>query len=232
MHLEEEIVKRIYRKSTIDKYHKKDIYLNNKEQTSTHFLMFRVFISIISFITIFILLGRHISLSLITTIFINYICIYIKYEKPIQNRNKLLESDANLFFEVLLITLRSGKNLNEALELTVKNVDNELSNEFKNVVDETKDGKSLHEALISFREKLSSDSIKDIITDLTEGYVSGRDIISYLEKDIDLLNNKRIYDIKSYINKLPIKISVISVFILIPLMLLLILSPVILEMFA
>ena len=56
-------------------------------------------------------------------------------------------------------------------------------------------------------------------------------MISYLEKDIELLNNKRIYNIKTYINKLPIKISVISVFLLIPLMLLLILSPIILEYF-
>ena len=52
-----------------------------------------------------------------------------------------------------------------------------------------------------------------------------------LEKDIKLLNDKRIYSIKTYINKLTIKISVISVFILIPLMLLLILSPIILDYF-
>jgi len=231
MHLEEEIVKRIYPKKTLAKYKEKDIYLNNKKNAYINFLFVRIFISIITFIIAFILLGRHISISLIITILINYAYIFIKYEKPIQDRNKLLEHDASLFFEILLIALRSGKNLNEALELTVNNVDNELSNEFKTVVDETKYGKSLHEALLDFRDKISSDSIKDIITDLTESYVSGRDMVSYLEKDISLLNNKRIYDIKAYINKLPIKISIISVFILIPLMLLLILSPVILEYF-
>lgn len=231
MHLEEEIIKRIYRKKTIEKYQQKDIYLNNKENTAISFLTLRLFVSIICFIIVFILLNRHISLSFLITVLVNYVLIYFKYELPIKNRNKLLESDANLFFEILLITLRSGKNLNEALELTVNNVDNELSNEFKKVVDETKYGKSLHEALLNYRDKLSSESIKDIITDLTESYISGKDMVTYLEKNIDLLSNKRIYEIKAYINKLPIKISVISVFILIPLMLLLILSPVILEYF-
>ena len=232
MQLEEEIVKRIYSKKTIKKYEQKDLYLSNKKNSYNRFLLIKLFINTIIFIISFILLGRHLSISLILTIIINYLYIYFKYDKPIKDRNKLLESDASLFFEILLITLRSGKNLNEALELTVNNVDNELSNEFKEVIDETKYGKSLPEALIDFKEKILSDNIKDIITDLNESYLSGREMASYLEKDISLLNNKRIYDIKAYINKLPIKISVISVFILIPLMLLLILSPVILEYFS
>lgn len=231
MHLEAEIVKRIYRKKTIDKYRQKDIYLDNKEDVSTKFLFFRIFNSILVFVASFILLYRHISISLLITILFNYLCVYFKYDIKIKEKEKVLESDANLFFEVLLITLKSGKNLSQALELTVNNVDNNLSNLFKTVIDETKYGKTLHEALISFKDKISSDEIKNIITDLTESYVSGRDMIGYLEKDIELLNDKRIYNIKTYINKLPIKISVISVFLLIPLMLLLILSPVILEYF-
>lgn len=231
MHLEEEIVKRIYRKKTIDKYRQKDIYLDNKEDVSTKFLFFRIFNSILVFVASFILLYRHTSISLLITILFNYLCVYFKYDIKIKEKEKALESDANLFFEVLLITLKSGKNLPQALELTVNNVDNDLSNLFKTVIDETKYGKTLHEALIDFNNKISSDEIKNIITDLTESYVSGRDMIDYLSKDIELLNDKRIYNIKTYINKLPIKISVISVFLLIPIMLLLILSPVILEYF-
>ncbi len=231
MHLEEEIVKRIYRKKTIAKYKQKDIYLGNNEDVFVKFLFFKIFTSILVFVTCFILLNRHISISLLVTILFNYICTYFKYDIKLKQKEKLLEKDANLFFEVLLITLKSGKNLNGALELTVKNVNNALSNEFKSVIKETKYGKTLHEALISFKDKISSYEIKDIITDLTESYISGRDMIPSLEKDIALLNNKRLYSIKEYINKLPIKISVISVFLLIPLMLLLILSPVILEYF-
>ena len=231
MHLEEEIVKRIYFKKTIEKYKQKDIYLGYKENVYNKFLLFRIFNSIAVFFASFILLNRYISLSLIVTVLFNYICIYFKYDKKIKEKEKVLEKDANLFFQVLLITLKSGKNLNQALELTIDNVDSKLSDEFKIVTNQTRYGKTLHEALIDFKNKISSDEIKDIITDLTESYISGRDMISYLEKDIELLNNKRIYNIKEYINKLPIKISVISVFLLIPLMLLLILSPVILEYF-
>ena len=231
MHLKEEIVKRLYRTKTITKYKEKDIYLCNSEDVSTKFLFYRIFSNILVFVISFILLNRHISIALLTTILFNYILVYFKYDSKIKEKEKLLERDSNLFFEVLLITLKSGKNLNQALELTVNNVDNTLSDYFRVVINETKYGKTLHEALIDFKDKISSDEIKNIITDLTESYVSGRDMISSLEKDIVLLNNKRIYNIKTYINKLPIKISAISVFLLIPLMLLLILSPIILEYF-
>lgn len=231
MQLEEEIVKRIYRKKTIDKYRKKDIYLDNDISVSTKFLFFRVFSSILVFVASFILIDRHTSLSLLITILFNYLCIYFKYDIKIKEKEKKLESDASLFFEILLITLKSGKNLSKALELTVENVDNDLSDLFKLIIDDTKYGKTLHESLNNFKDKIPSDEIRNIIIDLTESYTSGRDMINCLEKDINSLNNKRIYNIKANINKLPVKISIISVFILIPLMLLLILSPVILEYF-
>lgn len=231
MQLEEEIVKRIYRKKTIEKYRKKDIYLDNKKDTYTKFLFFRIFSSILVFVVSFIILDRHTSISLLITVLFNYLCVYFKYDIKIKEKEKKLESDANLFFEILLITLKSGKNLNNALELTVDSVDNNLSDIFKSVMDEANYGKTLHEALIQFKDRIPSSEIRNIIIDLTESYISGRDMVTCLEKDIKSLNDKRIYNIKTYINKLPIKISIISVFLLIPLMLLLILSPVILEYF-
>ncbi len=154
------------------------------------------------------------------------------FDRKLLLRQKQLEKDSLFFFEVLVLSLKSGKNLNQALALTCDSVDNLLSNEIKDIMKDTKYGTSLHEALINYERHIPSDSIRSIINTITETYISGKDMISSIDKELDLLENKRVYDIKTYINKLPIKISVISVFILIPLMLLLILSPVILDYFS
>lgn len=232
MNVEYEILKKIYRKKTLDKYIQKSIYLNeyNKDKVVS-FLTIRLFVSIIIFFLTFIIFDRNLILSGIVTFAYIYVHTALKYDLKIQKREKILEKDASLFFEVLILSLKSGKNLEQAIEATTKNIDNEFSKEFVSVLDEIKYGKSLIEAISDFKEKMSSENIKNILISIIEAYTLGKDMIESIEKELNLLDEKRINDIKTYINKLPIKISVISVFILIPLMLLLILSPVLLEYF-
>ncbi len=232
MNVEYEILKKIYRKKTLDKYIQKSIYLNeyNKDKVVS-FLTIRLFTSIIIFFISFILFDRNLLLSSILTLAYVYLHTYIKYDSKIKAREKLLEKEASLFFEVLILSLKSGKNLEQAIEVTIKNIDNTFSKEFSSVLDETKYGKSLIEAIANFKDKMSSENIKNILISIIEAYTLGKDMIESIEKELNLLDEKRINDIKTYINKLPIKISVVSVFILVPLMLLLILSPVILEYF-
>lgn len=232
MNIEYELVKRLYRKQTIDKYIKKSIYLNENKDNVYSFLIIRLFLSILVFFLAFIFLGRYLFLSLAITFIFGYLYTYFKYDIKIYKQEKVYEKEASLFFEVLLISLKSGNNLLKAFLLSIKNVDNSFSKQMEKVLSETKYGRSFHEALLDYKDKIYSNSIKSIIISLTETYISGKGMIDNLEKEIDLLNEKRINEIKTYINKLPIKISVISVFILIPLMLLLVLSPVILEYFS
>ena len=229
--MQRDLIGKLFRKKTIIKYEKKAIYSNSSLNGVSIFLLNKIFFSILIFVLSFILFDRHVSISLINTIIFNLIYNYFKYDRKINLRIKELEYDANLFFQIVLISLKSGKNLHSALDLAVNNVDNSLSKMFKDAIVEEKYGKSLPEGINDIIEKMPSENIRDILIDLKECYITGKDMIFYLEKNIKLLNNKRIYEIKAYINKLPIKISVISVFILIPLMLLLILSPVILDYF-
>ena len=74
-----------------------------------------------------------------------------------------------------------------------------------------------------------SDSINNIILALTQANVYGSSIISTLNNQIDYLREKRKLEIKAQISKVPTKISVISVFFFIPLILLIILGPVLLN---
>lgn len=232
MNIEYELLKKIYRKKTLDKYIKKSNYLNDYNKNHVYsFLILRLFLSIIIFFITFIVFDRNLLLSLILTFTYSYLHTYLKYDYKIIKRVKLIEKEASLFFEVMILSLKSGKNLQQSIESTIINVDNSFSKEFSKVLEETKYGKSLLETLNDYKDKVPSENIKNIFIAIIEAYTLGKDMIESIQKELDLLDEKRINDIKVYINKLPIKVSVISVFILIPLMLLLILSPVILEYF-
>ena len=81
------------------------------------------------------------------------------------------------------------------------------------------------------KERIPSDTINNIILSLTQSSVYGSSISESLTNQLDYLREKRLLVIKGEIAKLPTKISVISVIFFIPIMLLIILSPVIIELF-
>ena len=72
---------------------------------------------------------------------------YIFIDIPLQRRAKKLDHEALYFFEILTLTLESGRNLEKSLAVTIANVDSELSLEFSKTLDEMKCGKTLIEAL-------------------------------------------------------------------------------------
>ncbi len=158
---------------------------------------------------------------------------YILFEKvfldmKIKKRTEKLNSEAIYFFEVLTLSLQTGRNLNEAISVTINSVDGELSLEFKEALRQTKFGKSLNESLSDIQKFIPSDSINNIILSLTQSNMYGSSIIDTMHSQIDYLRQRRILEVKAKISKVPIKISVISVFFFIPLILLIILGPVIL----
>ena len=153
---------------------------------------------------------------------------YFLVDKRIENRRKILEEESITFFEILTLSLETGRNLQEALKVTIESSDCLLVEEFKEVLREVKYGKSLTEAMRDMTSCIPSDTINNIITSLTDANIYGGSIIDSLHTQLDYLREKRKDQIKEEINKVPIKISIISVFFFIPLILLIILAPVLL----
>lgn len=226
------LARKIYLHKTISKYTKKARLLGYKDlKVVFSFLNARLLISLLLFVYFFITVDLNYVVAPIVTILF-YVCFsYFVFDYRIDKRAKSLEKDAIYFFEVLTLTLESGKNLVQGLKLTIDNVDGELSKEFANTIREIDYGKSFHDAFTDLRMRMPSDIIQNVILNITEAYSSGGNITSTLRKQVDYIQNKRVMDIKAVINKIPIKISVVSVFLFIPLVLLLILAPVILEYF-
>lgn len=219
----------MYLKKTIERIERKIGLLGETNLKSFPFLNTRFVLSLFLFFFVLILFKYGYILAPVLTILFYILTEKVLLDIPIKKRGKKLEDEAIFFFEILILTLESNKNLKGSLELTTHNIDSELSKEFKKTLTETKMGKSFTESLISMKERIPSDSINSIILNLTESSIFGNNITETLNNQLDYLRDKKLLSIKAEINKLPTKISVLSVLFFIPIMLLIILSPVLLE---
>lgn len=221
---------KIYPKRTIDRVERKIKLLGvHNHYNLFTILNFRVIISLILFAVILIVSDIGYILAPVVAILFYYLSEKILLDYPIRKRAKKLEKEALFFFEILLLTLESGRNLGHALNLTTANIDSELSDEFKKTLSEVKLGKSLNEALNDMKNRIPSESINNAILNMVESNMFGNSIVVSLTNQIDFLNNKQMLDAKSEINKLPTKVSIISVVFFVPIMLLIILAPVLLD---
>lgn len=168
-------------------------------------------------------------LAPILTVLYYYLFYLFTLELPIKRRIKKLDHEALNFFEILTLTLESGRNLEHALGIAVENVDSEISKEFEKTLFEVKFGKSLMESLEDMKKRIPSETVGNILLNITQTNVFGSNILETMYNQIDFLREKQILEIKGQINKIPNKISIISVLFIVPLILLLVLGPFILS---
>ncbi len=222
--------KKIYRKKSREEISKKIKLLGVSTKLETYtFLNLRFLGSILIFFFILSISDFGYFFAPICTFLYYKGITYFLLDRKIKLRQMNLEMEALNFFEILTLSLETGRNLQEALNVTTDSCTGELVNEFKEVTREVKYGKSLTEALEDMQATIPSDTINNIILSLTQANLYGSSIIKSLYNQIDYLREKRKLEVKAEISKVPIKISIISVFFFVPLVLIIILAPVLLE---
>lgn len=222
--------KKIYRKKIIEDINKKINYLGvSTKLTTFKFLNIRLIITILIFIIVLIFNDYGFILAPILSTCYYLGVTHILLNNKIKIRTKKLESEALTFFEILTLSLETGRNLMDALDITIASTSGELVNEFKETLKRVKYGKSLTESLEEMHKYIPSDTINNIILSLTQANLYGSSIIKSLYNQLDYLREKRKLEVKAIISKVPIKISIISVFFFVPLVLIIILGPVILS---
>jgi len=225
-----ELARKIYNQKTIDKMEKKIklLGISNNVDAIT-FLNLRLFTSFIVFFVVLYIINLGYVVAPLITVLYYFLIGKLLVDDKIKTRQSKLEAEAMHFFEVLTLSLETGRNLEEALNVTINSVDSELSLEFKEAIREARLGKSLSEALNDMQENIPSDTINNIILTLTQADMYGSSIIDTMYNQVDYLREKRKLEIKAEISKVPIKISIISVLFFVPLILLIILGPAILS---
>ena len=219
------IITKIYRESEVKRINEKITMLNNYPLNEISFLNIRLISSLMIFLITLIIFKTGYILSPAIAIIYYYLFEYLFIDIPIQNRTKLLDREALTFFEILTLTLESGRDLEKALEITVLNVNSELSSEFKKTLFEVKFGKTLLEALNDTKKRIPSETINNIILNITQTNIFGNKIIDTMYSQIEFLRDKQVLSVREQINKLPNKISIISVLFIVPIILLIVLGP-------
>lgn len=221
---------KLYPKETIDKYQKKINLLGYKDAyDAVIFLNVRVLTTIlIFFVLLYVSSWGYIIAPLVSVIYF-YTLPKLLIDKKIEERANRLDGDAMYFFEILTLSLETGRNLKTALEITSNSVESELSYEFRQTLREVRYGKSLNEALENLKLRIPSDTINNIILNISQSNIFGNSIIETMYNQIDYIRDKQILSAKAEISKIPLKVSTISVIFFIPLIMLLILSPLILQ---
>ena len=226
----EELVRKIYSNKYVDRQIKKIKLLGNGNKINIYDLILaRLISAIVLFIIIMYVFRYGYILAPCVVILYYFLFNKVTLDDKLKKRTMKLESEAMHFFEVLTLSLETGRNLVESIDVTTSNVSGILSLEFKETIREVSFGKSLTEALTDMQLRIPSDTINNIILSLTESNLYGNSIIKNLYNQIDFLREKRIMEVKGRISKVPVLISVISVLFFIPLLLLLIIGPIILE---
>ena len=221
---------KLYNKKTISRIETKINLLGlSSNYEPIKFLNMRIFSSIIVFIMLLVFFDYGHIIAPIVSVLYYYFFEKLFLDDKIKKRTQKLDSEAIYFFEVLTLSLQTGRNLIEAVTITVNSIDSELSSEFKEAVRQVKYGKSLTESLSDIQKNIPSDNINNIILTLTQANVYGSSIINTMYNQVDYLREKRKLEVKATISKIPTKISIISVFFFIPLILIIILAPAILS---
>lgn len=222
-----DFIRKLFREKDIEKIDEKIKMLGSWVKFNA--LTF-IFLRLVTTLLVLLLFTYILSVGYIFAPFVAivyyYLFYYILIESKIKRRIKKLDKEALDFFEILTLTLESGRNLENALEITCFNIDSELSNEFKKTLFEMKFGKSLVEALDDMKKRIPSESINNIILNITQTSIFGSSILDTMYNQIEFLRDKQILEIKEQINKIPNKISIISVIFVLPIILLLILGPI------
>jgi len=223
-------INRIYREKDIKKI---DAKINQfgvfKKFTTEYFMNFRLFTSMIVFVVLFIFADFGALIAPVATVLWYILVGYFMIDKPLKKRERKLDNEAYYYFEVLTLALESGRNLENAIKMACKYIDSEISSEFKETIKQVNFGKSLTESLSVMSARIPSLTINNIILNMEQSNLFGNSIIETMYNQLDFLKDKQIMDIKAQINKIPNKISIFSVLFFIPLILLIILGPVLID---
>ena len=225
-----EITKNIYSNYSLSNIENRMKLLGKEDEKEVlKFLNIRLLTSIIIFFMILYFLNWGYILSPIVVVLYYIFLPNIVIDSRIKKRKAKLENEAMYFFEVLTLSLESGNNLYNAIKVTSDNIDSELSNEFKKMIIDMEYSKGFDEAINDMKSRIPSDTINNILLNIRESNMFGNSIIGTLKNQLDYLRETKILETRAYISKIPLKISVISVVFFIPLLLLLILGPVLIN---
>ena len=116
-------IRKIYRHKDINNIQAKINMLGNTKWDAIKFMNYRLLSTIIFTIIIVVFTNLNYLLIPFFIVIYYYLFYYLIITVGIKKRGKKLDREALYFFEVLTLTLESGRNLQNSIEMTTERVD-------------------------------------------------------------------------------------------------------------
>ncbi len=210
----------IFSKKRIESVTTKLKYVNaynyNKAE---YYLTLKLIFLLIVFFVLVLISPYGLIISPIVTLLMSFLYDYYVFNITIKKRKQELENDAIIFFKALYFAYNSSNNLKQALLLTTKNINNELSKLFNIAINETGYGKNLSDALKNLDEHIPSTLINMMISNLSQAIISGSDHRLLLSKQIRYLVEKKDGHDDKIASLIPLRLVLVAISLLIPVVL-------------
>ena len=137
------MIRKIYRQKDLNKIQSKIDMLGDVKIDEVRFIDYQLLTTLIAFIIALYATDLAYIFAPAIALAWYYLFYYFIIQNPLKKRTQKLDHEALYFFEILTLTLESGRNLESSIETTVSHVDSEISSEFKRELIEVKFLKSL-----------------------------------------------------------------------------------------
>ena len=202
------MIKNIFSKKYIKKYEKKLKYIGpNNKMKLDHFLLSRLFLSIILLIVCILIPKYGIILGFVVVPLFYFLYTIILVDNKISKRSDKLYEEALVFFNMLKLAYIQTNDLKISLDIVTNKLGNSISLEFKKLLANNKYNNDLNEVLKMVIDTIPNYDVRNQFVDLKENN-------NYLETIDNIINNLRIKNasvIKQKYQYKPVVLSFVSI---------------------
>lgn len=145
-----------------------------------------VFSLILFFYLIFSIKYGYIIAPLIAIIFY-LLSEYVVIDIPLRNKIINMEKEGIEYVSSLLLNLKNSKSIRVSIKNSSRVINNDLSKEFSQVINDTKVGLTLEESLNNLSERIPSIFLQNIILNLKESNKNGTNVINSIERQLEAM---------------------------------------------
>lgn len=167
-----------------------------------------------------------INLNVFAVLIIGSFYLPILYLRKMSNdRKDRIQRDLPNLLDMIYISVEAGLSFDSAMTTTASKTDGELSNEIIRAMEEINRGRHREEALFSIADRTGVADVRSFIATVVMSEKLGSNISNVLRIQADVIRDKRKQRAEETINKMPIKMLLPLVFLLLPALFVVIMGP-------
>lgn len=142
-----------------------------------------------------------------------------------EKRKKGIERNLPNMLDMIYISVEAGLSFDAAMTITARRMDGALSDEILKAMSDINNGRVREDALYSIAERTKVDDVRTFISTIIQSEKLGSNISNVLRIQSDVIRDKRKQRAEEEINKMPIKMLLPLVFLLLPALFVVIMGP-------